>query len=92
MEGIVSGLSRCDKRKLVQHMRRCQNGQMRIRYLIVLSCAEGTSPTEVARQLKVSRSTVYVWQSVITCVEKLVWQTDGKETVNGKLMKVFSQH
>ena len=40
-------------------MRRCQNGQMRIRYLIVLSCAEGTSPTEVARQLKVSRSTVY---------------------------------
>jgi len=59
MEGIVSRLSRRDKRKLVQHMRRCQNGQMRIRYLIVLSCAEGTPPSEVAKQLKVSRSTVY---------------------------------
>ena len=59
MEGIVSPLSRCDKRKLVQQMRRCKNGQMRIRYLIVLSCADGMSPSAVARQLNVSRSTVY---------------------------------
>lgn len=59
MEGIVSPLSRRDKRKLVRSMRQCQNGQMRVRYLIVLSCAEGTSPSKVARQLSISRSTVY---------------------------------
>ena len=57
MEGIVSALSRGDKGKLVQHMRQCQNGPMRIRYLVVLSCAEGTPPSRVAKQLKVSRST-----------------------------------
>jgi transposase len=59
MEGIVSPLSRRDKRELVENMRRCQNSQLRIRYLIILSCAEGTSPSKVADQLKVSRSTVY---------------------------------
>lgn len=59
MEGIISALRHRDKQKLTGNMRRCENPQMRIRYLIILSLAEGTSPAQTARQLKVSRSTVY---------------------------------
>lgn len=59
MEGIVSTLNRRDKGKLAGNMRRCRNAQMRVRYLIVLSLADGTSPSTVVGQLQVARSTVY---------------------------------
>lgn len=59
MEGIIPKLRRAEKRKLEKRARRCKEGKLKARYLIVLNLAEGRSPSETARVLKVSRNTVY---------------------------------
>ena len=59
MEGIVPKLSRRDKRCLLDQARSCREAKLKTRYLIVLNLDDGIGPTETARRLKVSRSTVY---------------------------------
>jgi transposase len=59
MEGILSGRCGRDKQRLLKRMRNCGNADMRMRYLIVITLAEGTSALQTAQRLKVSRSTVY---------------------------------
>ena len=59
MEGIIPKLRRTEKRKLEKRARRCKEGKLKARYLIVLNLAEGKSPSETAKVLKVSRNTVY---------------------------------
>lgn len=59
MDGIVAGISRADKRRLERRCRKCKDGKLKTRYLIILNLAEGRSVTDTARALKVDRSTVY---------------------------------
>lgn len=59
MDVIVSRLSRSDKTRLTRTMRRCPDPRMRARYLIILTLADGVSPTETAKRVRTSRSTVY---------------------------------
>jgi transposase len=59
MEGILSRLSGRGKERLLKQMRNCDDANLRMRYLIVITLAEGASPTQTAARLKVSRSTVY---------------------------------
>jgi transposase len=59
MDDIVPHLARRDKRRLQKRVRRCRDTALSIRYLIVLNLAEGRSPTETAKTLQVSRTTVY---------------------------------
>jgi len=59
MEGIVPKLSRRDKQRLLDRARSCREAALKTRYLIILDLADGLGPTEVARRLKVDRSTVY---------------------------------
>jgi transposase len=59
MEGIVICLGRSAKRRLRRKLRECQDTRLVKRYLIVLNWDEGWSPTEIARMLHVSRTTVY---------------------------------
>jgi len=47
------------KRRLRRRAKRTRNAALRTRYLIVVSLAEGRSPTDTGRALSVSRSTVY---------------------------------
>jgi len=47
------------KQRLIGQMRQCRDGKMKTRYLIIINLAEGTTPAETARRLKVARSTVY---------------------------------
>jgi len=59
MEDIVPNLRRGSKRRLERQARRCKDDQLRIRYLIVLNLARGSTPTETAKSLGIHRSTVY---------------------------------
>lgn len=59
MEAIVPRMDRRARRRLLKRMRKCREAPMRTRYLIILTLAEGHSPTETTRRIKVSRSTVY---------------------------------
>lgn len=59
MEGIVPRMDRRAKRRLIKQMRKCRDADSRTRYLIVVTLAEGHSPTETARRAQVARSTVY---------------------------------
>ena len=59
MEGIVPRLNGCAKQRLLHAARTCRNAAMKTRYLIILNLADGISPTEVSRRLKVARSSVY---------------------------------
>lgn len=59
MEGIIPQLSRRDKKRLLQEARNCREAALKTRYLIILNLADGLGPTEIARRLKVDRSTVY---------------------------------
>lgn len=59
MEGIVPRLSDRAKQRLVDEARTCRNAAMKTRYLIILNLADGQSPTETSRRLKVARSSVY---------------------------------
>jgi transposase len=47
------------KERLVGQMRQCRDAKMRTRYLIIINLADGATPAETARRLKVARSTVY---------------------------------
>jgi putative transposase len=59
MEGIVICLGRSAKRRLHKKLRECRDTRLVKRYLIILDLDEGWSPTEIARMLHVSRTTVY---------------------------------
>jgi len=59
MEGIVICLGRSAKRRLRRKLRECRDTRLVKRYLIILNWDEGRSPTEIARMLHVSRTTVY---------------------------------
>lgn len=58
MEGIIQSPSRHDKRRILKNMRRCRDGQLKIRYQIVLNLLEGDSVAKIARMLRVAESTV----------------------------------
>jgi transposase len=59
MDGIVAGIFRPDKRRLHRRCRKCKDGKLKTRYLIILNLADGRSVMDTARALKVDRSTVY---------------------------------
>lgn len=59
MEGIIPRLSRSIKRRLTKKAKSCQDARLKTRYLIILNLAEGNRPTDVAKNLAVSRDTVY---------------------------------
>ena len=59
MEGIVPELRRCDKRRLKRRANSTDDRKLAIRYLIVVNLAEGRSPSDTAKSLGISRSTVY---------------------------------
>jgi transposase len=59
MDGIIPHLRRPAKRRLEKKARKCPDGALRIRYLIIVSLAEHVSPTKTARLLLVARKTVY---------------------------------
>ncbi|WP_397568392.1 hypothetical protein [Schlesneria sp. T3-172] len=67
MEGIIQSPSRHDKRRILKNMRRCRNGQLKIRYQIVLDLLE-VPATVVA---------VAVRQSALTGLRPLVAGTQG---------------
>jgi transposase len=49
-----------ERKDLIKHMKRERRPSRRLRMHIVLLCADGRSPTEIARVLFCSRTTVYV--------------------------------
>lgn len=59
MEGIVPVLRGSAKDRLYRHLRKCRDAKLKMRYLIIINLVNGRSPTETARVLHVSRSTVY---------------------------------
>lgn len=59
MEGIVPALRGSAKDRLCRQLRKCREAKLRTRYLIILNLLNGRSPTQTARVLQVSRSTVY---------------------------------
>jgi transposase len=59
MDGIVICLGRSAKRRIHRKLRECQDGGLKIRYLILVDLDEGCTPTEIAAMLHVSRTTVY---------------------------------
>lgn len=58
MDGIVPKLTRSIKRRL-RRLRSSKDDNLRTRCLIILNLSSGRSPTDTARALDVSRSTVY---------------------------------
>jgi hypothetical protein len=58
MEGIIICLSRCAKRRIKRKLRECEDAELARRYLIIINLDEGRSPTEIAKILHVSRTTV----------------------------------
>lgn len=59
MDGIIPRMPYAVKRRLGRRAKRTKDAALRTRYLIVVSLADGRSPTDTARALAVSRSTVY---------------------------------
>jgi transposase len=59
MDGIVICLGRSANRKIRRKLRECEDAGLARRYLIIINLDEGRSPTEIARMLHVSRTTVY---------------------------------
>lgn len=59
MDGLIPEVSRADKRRLAGRCRKCKDGRLKTRYLIILNLADGRSVTDTAQALKVDRSTVY---------------------------------
>lgn len=59
MDGIVICLGRSAKRRIGRKLRGCEDAGLVRRYLIVINLDEGRSPTDIARILHVSRTTVY---------------------------------
>ena len=59
MDAIDTVLGRQSKRRLEREARRCKDGALKTRYLIVLHLAAEVRPMVVAKCLHVSRSTIY---------------------------------
>ena len=59
MDGIVICLGRSAKRRFARKLREIEDAGLATRYLIIINLDEGRSPTEIARILHVSRTTVY---------------------------------
>lgn len=59
MDAIFVGWHRSRKRRFERAARRCKDGALKTRYLIVLNLGNGKTPTETADCLQVSRSTVH---------------------------------
>jgi transposase len=59
MDGIVICLGRSAKRRIAKKLRATDDAALVARYLIVVNLDEGWSPTEVAKILHLSRTTVY---------------------------------
>jgi transposase len=59
MDGILPRKASAIKDKIVRHMRDCREAGLRGRYLIIVNLLHGRSPSETARVLSISRSTVY---------------------------------
>lgn len=59
MEGIIPLVGPLAKPRLHENLNRLDDARTRIRYLIVINLLDQRSPTEIARVLKVARSTVY---------------------------------
>lgn len=59
MEGIVICLGRSAKRRICKKLRKCRDAALVRRYLILINLDEGRSPTEIARTMRISRTTVY---------------------------------
>jgi transposase len=59
MPRILPHLSRASKRRLEKRCRNCKDAKLKLRYLIIINLAEGRSPSDTAKALKVNRSTVY---------------------------------
>ena len=59
MEGIVPKLHSSAKKRLLKEAQSCREANLKTRYLIVLNLDDGITPSETARRLKVSRTTVY---------------------------------
>ena len=59
MDAIVTVLGRQSKHRLEREARRCKDGALKTRYLIVLHLAAEVRPMVVAKCLHVSRSTIY---------------------------------
>lgn len=59
MDGIMPEISRADKHRLEKRCRKCKDGKLKTRYLIIVNLADGRSVPDTARALKVDRSTVY---------------------------------
>ena len=58
IDAIVVSLSRPAKRRLAKQTRKTKDARLRTRYSIILNLAEGRGPTDTAKALSVSRSTV----------------------------------
>ena len=59
MDGIIICLGRSANRRIRKKLRECEDAGLARRYLIIINLDEGRSPTDVARMLHVSRTTVY---------------------------------
>ena len=59
IEGIIPVLRGSAKDRLYRSLRNCRDAKLRTRYLIVINLSNGRSPTDIARLLRVARSTVY---------------------------------
>jgi transposase len=59
MDGILPRKTLAIKDRIVRHMRACREAGLRGRYLMIVNLLHGRSPSETARVLSVSPSTVY---------------------------------
>jgi transposase len=59
MTAILAGVQFTVKDKLCKHLRRCHNGGVRIRYLIIINLLNGRSAYQTAEVLGVHNTTVY---------------------------------
>lgn len=59
MDGIITKLSRADKRRLQKRCRKLKDGDVKTRYLIILNLTDGRSAADTAKALNVHRSSVY---------------------------------
>jgi transposase len=59
MSTILAGVRFAVKAKLCQHLRRCRNAGVRVRYLIVINLLNGRSARHTAEVLGVHNTTVY---------------------------------
>ena len=59
MDGIIPELRFAYKQQLLRRMRKCRDGGLKNRYLIIVNLASRRSPSQTATALQIARSTVY---------------------------------